>query len=198
MKIVILTILLLTVTTQMYASLGNWLMYTGNNAITSKVSLWNEIQYRDYTFAGDMNQLLMRSGINYIANEQSQYMIGYAYILTSPLDLVQAHVHCIHLTFGKPLPHMHQETMPGTRRKQAHIHKSHGERQGTNLEAARACGLRGGRHRQERLVWVRVAEQEKQRRDKQGGRRIRATGCRRARGRACRQGRLGNTMTGIT
>jgi hypothetical protein len=86
MKIIILTILLLTGTTQMYASLGNWLMYIGNNAITSNISLWNEIQYRDYTFAGDMNQLLMRSGINYIANEQSQYMIGYAYILTSPLD----------------------------------------------------------------------------------------------------------------
>ncbi len=105
MKIVSLMILFFAGVAQMHASLGNWLMYFGNNPITSNVSLWNEIQYRDFTFAGDMNQLLMRSGINYIPNEHSQYMLGYAYILTSPSDDSFAFPQNTYKLFSLPAEH---------------------------------------------------------------------------------------------
>lgn len=42
---------------------GNWFMYFGNNAISKKLNWWNEVQYRNYNFAGDLEQLMLRTGI---------------------------------------------------------------------------------------------------------------------------------------
>jgi hypothetical protein len=86
MNIVVMMILLLATSAQLNASLGNWLIYVGNNRISDKVSLWNEIQYRDFAFLGDMHQTIMRTGVNYIPNEHSQFMLGYAYVLSGQTD----------------------------------------------------------------------------------------------------------------
>ncbi|HMW26966.1 MAG TPA: DUF2490 domain-containing protein, partial [Ferruginibacter sp.] len=42
---------------------GNWFIYFGNQAINKKWNWWNEVQYRNYNFAGDLQQLLLRTGI---------------------------------------------------------------------------------------------------------------------------------------
>lgn len=67
-------------------SVGNWLMYIGNNPISEKYSIWNEIQYHDRKIFGDFTQLIVRTGLNYSLNDQSQILLGYAYIITEPAE----------------------------------------------------------------------------------------------------------------
>jgi len=62
-------------------SIGNWIMYIGNNPISEKYSIWNEIQYRDQKVFGDFTQLIIRTGLNYSLSNQSQVLLGYAYII---------------------------------------------------------------------------------------------------------------------
>jgi hypothetical protein len=69
-----------------FASTGNWISYIGNNPISQSLSIWNEIQYRDFTLAGDMSSLVLRTGINYSLSNQSQILMGYGYILNDPQD----------------------------------------------------------------------------------------------------------------
>jgi len=43
--------------------------------------LWNEVQYRNYNFAGDMQQLLLRTGIGYnLSENNNNVLMGYAFI----------------------------------------------------------------------------------------------------------------------
>ena len=63
-------------------SIGNWMMYIGNNPVAEKYSIWNEIQYRDRKVFGDFTQLILRTGLNYSLNNQSQVLLGYAYIVS--------------------------------------------------------------------------------------------------------------------
>lgn len=65
-------------------SIGNWMMYIGNNPISEKYSVWNEIQYRDRKVFGDFTQLILRTGLNYSVCNQSQVLLGYAYIIADP------------------------------------------------------------------------------------------------------------------
>ena len=44
---------------------GNWMMYFGNQKLSDRWNWHNEIQYRNYNFAGDLEQLLFRTGIGY-------------------------------------------------------------------------------------------------------------------------------------
>ncbi len=43
--------------------LGAWYMYFGNNKISKKLNFHNEIQYRNFDMGGDLEQLLIRTGI---------------------------------------------------------------------------------------------------------------------------------------
>lgn len=43
--------------------LGNWLIYFGDKKINEKINLHHEVKYRNYNAIGDMEQLLLRSGI---------------------------------------------------------------------------------------------------------------------------------------
>jgi hypothetical protein len=67
-------------------SIGNWMMYIGNNPISEKYSIWNEIQYRDRRVFGDFTQLIVRTGLNYSVSNQSQVLLGYAYIFADPAE----------------------------------------------------------------------------------------------------------------
>lgn len=61
---------------------GNWFIYFGNQAINSKWNWHNEVQYRNYNFAGDLEQLLLRTGIGYNLTENNNNILqGYGYIL---------------------------------------------------------------------------------------------------------------------
>ena len=65
------------------SNFGNWLIYIGNKKINSKWNIHNEVQYRNYNAIGDLEQLLLRTGLGYTFNEgNSNVLFGYSYILS--------------------------------------------------------------------------------------------------------------------
>lgn len=65
------------------SNLGNWLIYIGNKKINSKWNIHNEIQYRNYNAIGDLEQLLLRTGLGYTFNHnKNNVLLGYGYILS--------------------------------------------------------------------------------------------------------------------
>jgi len=64
------------------SSLGNWLIYIGNKKIDEKWNIHNEVQYRNYNAAGDLEQLLLRTGLGYNVTNNSNILLGYGYILS--------------------------------------------------------------------------------------------------------------------
>ena len=81
-RIIIITITL-TFCSTVYAQksdTGNWFIYFGNQSINKKFNWWNEVQYRNYNFAGDLQQLLLSTGIGYnlTENNNNNVLLGYA------------------------------------------------------------------------------------------------------------------------
>lgn len=67
--------------------LGNWLMYFGSNRISEKVSIHTEIQYRLHTaLPTDIEQLLLRAGVNYHINSSTMVSGGYGYVTSYDFD----------------------------------------------------------------------------------------------------------------
>ena len=65
------------------SNFGNWLIYIGNKKINTKWNIHHEIQYRNYDAIGDLEQLLLRTGLGYTFNEsKSNVLMGYGYILS--------------------------------------------------------------------------------------------------------------------
>ena len=60
--------------------LGNWLIYIGSKQLNTKWNLHHEIQYRNYNAGGDLEQLLLRTGLGYKIGEKSNVLLGYGYI----------------------------------------------------------------------------------------------------------------------
>lgn len=56
-------------------------MYFGNQKINKKWSFHNELQYRNYNFVGDLEQLLIRTGIGYdLSDNNNNILLGYAFV----------------------------------------------------------------------------------------------------------------------
>ena len=86
------------------SDLGNWIIYIGNKQINSKWNWHHEVQYRNYNFIGDLEQLLLRTGVGYNLTDNSNLLLGYGYILSEnyidSLDLkVQVNEHRIYQQF---------------------------------------------------------------------------------------------------
>ncbi|WP_343609174.1 DUF2490 domain-containing protein [Chryseobacterium oranimense] len=65
--------------------LGAWYMYFGNNKISKKLNWHNEIQYRNFDAVGDLEQLLLRTGIGYdLTENNNNILLGYGFILSRP------------------------------------------------------------------------------------------------------------------
>lgn len=61
--------------------LGNWLMYFGQNRISDRLSIHSEVQYRNHTVAPvNIEQLLLRAGINYHFGKTAMASFGYGHI----------------------------------------------------------------------------------------------------------------------
>lgn len=65
------------------SDVGNWIIYFGNQKINDKWNWHNEIQYRNFNFIGDTNQLLLRTGIGYnLSEDNNNILLGYGFINT--------------------------------------------------------------------------------------------------------------------
>ncbi len=66
------------------SKLGGWYMYFANAQFrTSPFSLHAEVQYRNHKIIGDLEQLLLRSGLQYnLKDKSATFTAGYGYILT--------------------------------------------------------------------------------------------------------------------
>ncbi|MEJ2113748.1 MAG: DUF2490 domain-containing protein [Flavobacteriaceae bacterium] len=65
------------------SDLGNWLIYIGSKKINDSWNIHNEVQYRNYNIIGDLEQLLLRTGLGYSFNEnKNNVLLGYGYILS--------------------------------------------------------------------------------------------------------------------
>lgn len=67
------------------SNLGAWYLYFGNNKITKKLNFHNEFQYRNFDGIGDLEQLLIRTGIGYdLTENNNNILLGYGFILSQP------------------------------------------------------------------------------------------------------------------
>lgn len=67
------------------SDVGAWYMYFGNNKINKKLNWHNEIQYRNFDGVGDLEQLLIRTGIGYdLTENNNNVLLGYGFILSQP------------------------------------------------------------------------------------------------------------------
>jgi hypothetical protein len=86
MRIFLFILLLLGFNYNLYSQkseIGNWLIYFGNQKLNQNWNWHNEIQYRNYDFFGDTNQLLLRTGIGYNLTENNDnVLLGYAFVNT--------------------------------------------------------------------------------------------------------------------
>jgi len=63
------------------SNLGNWLIYIGNKKIDARWNWHHEVQYRNYDAIGDLEQLLLRTGIGYNLTEgNNNLLLGYGFI----------------------------------------------------------------------------------------------------------------------
>lgn len=64
---------------------GNWFIYNGNQPINKKLNWWNEVQYRNYNLAGDLEQWMLRTGIGYnLTENNNNILLGFAYVINEP------------------------------------------------------------------------------------------------------------------
>lgn len=62
---------------------GNWIIYIGSKKIDDKWNWHHEVQYRNYNFIGDLEQLLLRTGFGVnLTPGNNNLLLGYGYILS--------------------------------------------------------------------------------------------------------------------
>ena len=79
LSILVFTLFFLNVQSQENGP-GNWLIYIGSKQLNSKWNLHHEIQYRNYNTLGDLEQLLIRTGLGYQLSPKTNFLLGYGYI----------------------------------------------------------------------------------------------------------------------
>ena len=63
------------------SNVGAWYVYYGNQKISKKLNWHNEVQYRNYDFLGDTQQLLLRTGLGYnLTENNNNILLGYGFI----------------------------------------------------------------------------------------------------------------------
>ncbi|GGD81252.1 DUF2490 domain-containing protein [Planktosalinus lacus] len=67
------------------SDIGNWWIYFGNKQINEKWNLHHEVQYRNFNFIGDTEQLLLRAGLGYnLSEKNNNLLLGYGFIYSEP------------------------------------------------------------------------------------------------------------------
>lgn len=73
---------MISITAQGQSSdLGNWMIYFGNVNLGQGWNLHHEVQYRNYDAIGDLEQLLLRTGLGYnLTENNNNILLGYGFI----------------------------------------------------------------------------------------------------------------------
>lgn len=67
------------------SNFGNWLIYFGDKKINDKWNIHHELQYRNFNMLGDIDQILIRTGIGYnLTEKNNNVLLGYGYIYNEP------------------------------------------------------------------------------------------------------------------
>ena len=78
---VLLSFLFIPLTFSQGSDFGNWMIYFGNNKLNEKFNIHNEVQYRNYNAVGDLEQLLLRTGLGYnLTPNNNNLLLGYGFI----------------------------------------------------------------------------------------------------------------------
>jgi len=65
------------------SNFGDWIIYFGNKQINDQWNWHHEVQYRNYNAVGDLEQLLLRTGIGRnLSPGNNNLLLGYGYILS--------------------------------------------------------------------------------------------------------------------
>jgi len=83
MRLSIIIILLFSASASLAqeSDLGNWLIYIGNTKVNDRLNWHSEVQYRNYNALGDLEQLLLRTGLGLnLKDGKGNFLLGYAYI----------------------------------------------------------------------------------------------------------------------
>lgn len=79
--ILIVTFLLPFTALSQGSNLGNWLIYIGNKKLDNQWNIHHEVQYRNYDAIGDLEQLLLRTGVGKNLTEgNNNLLLGYGFI----------------------------------------------------------------------------------------------------------------------
>ena len=63
------------------SNFGDWIIYFGNKKIDNIWNWHHEVQYRNYNAIGDLEQLLLRTGIGYnLSENNNNLLLGYGFI----------------------------------------------------------------------------------------------------------------------
>ena len=105
-KIILIFLLLISnISLAQKSNTGNWFIYFGNQAINKKWNWWNEVQYRNYNIVGDLQQLLLRTGVGYNLSENNNNLLfGYAFVnsqryLTNSSNKIASNEHRLYQQF---------------------------------------------------------------------------------------------------
>jgi len=80
-KVTLILLLFNTVAIAQKSDYGNWLIYFGNKQINKKWNWHREMQLRNYNVLGDVEQLLLRTGIGYnLSENNNNILLGYAFV----------------------------------------------------------------------------------------------------------------------
>lgn len=60
---------------------GNWFVYFGNQKISKQLNWYNEFQHRNYNLLGDVQQLIVRTGVGTnLSKDNHNILLGYGFI----------------------------------------------------------------------------------------------------------------------
>lgn len=90
MKAVLILLFFMPVSLFSQDEIGDWLMYFGTNKVSKDWSVHSEIQYRNHTLAPtNVEQLLLRTGLNYHLNKNAVLTGGYGYVASHEYESSQ-------------------------------------------------------------------------------------------------------------
>lgn len=79
--IIVIAFLMPFVASSQDSDMGNWLIYIGNKKLDNQWNVHHEVQYRNYNAIGDLEQLLLRTGIGKNLTEgNNNLLLGYGFI----------------------------------------------------------------------------------------------------------------------